>query len=202
MTGRGTRGQHMRVSMTRSRLGWRVAAAALVLPVGLMVAGTSQAQTVTGTAGPASASVRSADTAGARPADTASDRAVATSLPPGVRQVCGTPKPGHMACLALLRTNLHGQGDGVRPDLVAPEVYNPADLQSAYNLTAASASDGAGETVAVVDAQNDTVVSGHCCLRHARLTRGPMTGRPFRPAGRGRRPPRPRPGPAGRTRRR
>jgi Ricin-type beta-trefoil lectin domain/Putative Ig domain/Subtilase family len=148
----------MRVSMTRSRLGWRVAAAALVLPVGLMVAGTSQAQTVTGsvaTARPASASVRSADTTGARLADTASARAVATSLPPGVRQVCGTPKPGHMACLALLRTNLHGQGDGVRPDLVAPEVYNPADLQSAYNLTAASASAGVGETVAVVDAQND-----------------------------------------------
>jgi len=36
-----------------------------------------------------------------------------------------------------------------------PAGYGPADLQSAYNLTSASANAGSGETVAIVDAYND-----------------------------------------------
>src|SRR5947209_19878720 len=48
----------------------------------------------------------------------------------------------------------------IRADLIAPLVdgpagYNPSDLQSAYNLTSASATAGAGQTVAIVDAFDD-----------------------------------------------
>jgi subtilase family serine protease len=38
---------------------------------------------------------------------------------------------------------------------VTPAGYGPADLQQAYNLTAASAADGGGKTVAIVDAYDD-----------------------------------------------
>jgi subtilase family serine protease len=38
---------------------------------------------------------------------------------------------------------------------VTPAGYGPADLQSAYGLGSASATDGAGRTVAIVDAYND-----------------------------------------------
>ncbi len=46
------------------------------------------------------------------------------------------------------------KGAGVNPD-VAPVAYGPADLQSAYNLAAASASNGTGVTIAIVDAYDD-----------------------------------------------
>ena len=51
------------------------------------------------------------------------------------------------ACNALLRT------DKVSPAATTPTGYGPADLQSAYNLPSATA--GAGQTVAIVDAYND-----------------------------------------------
>ncbi len=41
------------------------------------------------------------------------------------------------------------------PAPVTPSGYSPADLQQAYNLTAASATDGKGKTVAIVDAYDD-----------------------------------------------
>lgn len=37
----------------------------------------------------------------------------------------------------------------------SPSGYGPADLQSAYNLAAASSANGAGQTIAIVDAYND-----------------------------------------------
>jgi subtilase family serine protease len=45
--------------------------------------------------------------------------------------------------------------NGGAATLVAPAGYGPAELQSAYNLTTASADNGKGETVAVVDADDD-----------------------------------------------
>ena len=69
--------------------------------------------------------------------------------PPGpYRAVCGPPATGFASCHALLR-------DGVTSSATNPAGYHPADLQSAYNLATASANDGAGQTVAIVDAYND-----------------------------------------------
>jgi hypothetical protein len=63
---------------------------------------------------------------------------------------------GKESCFALKR-------DGVRPSIasVSPNAipsgvgFGPSQLQSAYNLTSASAADGAGRTVALVDAYDD-----------------------------------------------
>jgi ricin-type beta-trefoil lectin protein/putative Ig domain-containing protein len=151
----------MRMSITRSGLAWRAAVAVLALPLGLTVAAAGQSQAATQTTAVVRQNVAAphATTPNPATAHATTQRATtphASTLPPGVRQVCPKPKPGQMACLALLRTNLHSAtGHGLRPDLVAPEVYNPANLQSAYNLSSASASAGKGETVAVIDAYND-----------------------------------------------
>jgi hypothetical protein len=86
-------------------------------------------------------------------AHSAAAKAHGWSLPAGIHQVCPTPdKPGEVACFALIRGSGHGT---VHPDLIGPSAYQPSDLQSAYNLTTASAADGAGMTVAVVDAGDD-----------------------------------------------
>ncbi|MEY9946003.1 putative Ig domain-containing protein [Kitasatospora sp. GAS1066B] len=73
-----------------------------------------------------------------------------------VKHVCAAPThPGEMACLALARTNVtqpHAFAlHAVSPN-ATPSGYGPSDLQSAYNLPA---NGGAGQTVAIVDAQDD-----------------------------------------------
>ncbi|GAB2699223.1 S53 family peptidase [Kitasatospora kifunensis] len=75
---------------------------------------------------------------------------------------CADPLPGHLACNALRVTGgtvkAHAKGlGGARAARAAGSVsgFGPADIQSAYNLTSAAASNGAGETVAIVDAQDD-----------------------------------------------
>ncbi len=69
--------------------------------------------------------------------------------PPGAyHAVCAAPTIGYASCHALLR-------DNVTSSSTNPAGYHPADLQSAYNLTTASANDGAGQTVGIVDAYND-----------------------------------------------
>lgn len=76
-------------------------------------------------------------------------------LPSGTRQACAAPtRIGQEACMLFL----HGAAAKVgaaSPLAPVPSAYAPADLQSAYNLTAASAADGTGETVAIVDAFGD-----------------------------------------------
>ncbi|WP_083975355.1 putative Ig domain-containing protein [Kitasatospora mediocidica] len=80
--------------------------------------------------------------------------AASASTPAGpagitVARSCAEPThPGEMACLALKRTDVHESA------LAAPAVpsgYGPGDLTSAYNLP----SGGSGQTVAIVDAQDD-----------------------------------------------
>jgi putative Ig domain-containing protein len=66
-----------------------------------------------------------------------------------------TTKPGMMACMSLIRTNVaHVSQKTLGPD-AAPvgDGYGPSNLESAYNLP--SSTDGSGMTVAVVDAYND-----------------------------------------------
>ena len=66
-----------------------------------------------------------------------------------VARACAAPtRPGMMACLALRRTDVH-EGALLAP--AVPSGYGPSDLASAYNLP----SGGSGQTVAIVDAQDD-----------------------------------------------
>ena len=60
---------------------------------------------------------------------------------------------GHQSCFALKRNGVHPAPAGVSPNAIPSGVgYGPSQLQSAYNLTSASASNGAGRTIALVDA--------------------------------------------------
>jgi putative Ig domain-containing protein len=62
---------------------------------------------------------------------------------------------GQLHCLVIKNTAAHPTAQNVRPGSLEGSGYGPSDFQSAYNLTAASASDGSGTTVAIVDAYND-----------------------------------------------
>ena len=75
---------------------------------------------------------------------------------------CARPaKAGYMACDALRVTG--GTVNAKAHGIVSPHAtadasvsgYGPADIQSAYNLASAAAANGSGETVALVDAQDD-----------------------------------------------
>ena len=124
----------MRVRQRRRQLAGALAAAVAV--AGLVGLGVSP-----------SASASPTRTA-ARTAETASK-----PLPAGERQVCPTPtSPGVMACLSVIKS---GTRAAFRPDLVNPFAYQPADLQKAYNLVAASKGRGKGMTVAIVDGGDD-----------------------------------------------
>src|SRR5947209_841902 len=46
---------------------------------------------------------------------------------------------------------IHGKPDGASPN-VTPSGYGPSQLRTAYNLTTASANNGAGKVIAIVDA--------------------------------------------------
>jgi subtilase family serine protease len=60
-------------------------------------------------------------------------------------------RPGRATCNERILAD-----DARRPTVNSGESgYGPADLQAAYGLTAASASEGAGQTIAVIEAYND-----------------------------------------------
>ena len=66
------------------------------------------------------------------------------------------PTAHHQACFALRRDGVQARSAGASPDAIPSGVgYGPSQLQSAYNLTSASAADGTGRTVAIVDAYDD-----------------------------------------------
>ena len=58
-------------------------------------------------------------------------------------------------CDALLRTDVAPKLQAALAADTTPAGYGPSSLQSAYDLTALSAANGSGETVAIVDAYND-----------------------------------------------
>lgn len=80
-----------------------------------------------------------------------------------VEAVCSqAPSVGAASCHAIKLLNphanwhgVHGNGKGPSATASSPSGYFPADLQSAYGLTSASATGGEGQTVAIVDAYND-----------------------------------------------
>jgi Putative Ig domain len=64
--------------------------------------------------------------------------------------------PGKKHCLVIKNTAAHPTAQTVRPNAIpSGDGYGPSQFQAAYNLAAASAADGSGTTVAVVDAYND-----------------------------------------------
>jgi len=65
-------------------------------------------------------------------------------------KACATATKGFASCFAVVAHHA-----GITPHAASPTGYGPADLQSAYNLVAASASQGAGRTIAIVDAYDD-----------------------------------------------
>jgi len=63
---------------------------------------------------------------------------------------------GKESCFALKRDGISPLAASASPDAIPSGYgYGPSNLQSAYDLTSASASDGSGRTVALVDAYND-----------------------------------------------
>lgn len=72
-------------------------------------------------------------------------------LPGHVEPLCGPPKPHEVTCFGLRRTDVTAR-KGLRAAGDAPEGFGPADLRSAYGLTADG---GAGKTIAVVDAYDN-----------------------------------------------
>jgi subtilase family serine protease len=66
--------------------------------------------------------------------------------------VCGPAVPGSFRCHALVRTDLKPDAN---PHPSTIQGYKPADLLDAYKLSAASKSGGSGQTVAIVDPNDD-----------------------------------------------
>jgi subtilase family serine protease len=90
-------------------------------------------------------------------ADAASSTKVTWTATP-----CATPKKaGELACDSLRvtgGTTAFQKAHGITPqaaDAATPSGYGPSDLQSAYGLTSASANNGSGQTIAIVDAYDD-----------------------------------------------
>jgi hypothetical protein len=77
-----------------------------------------------------------------------------SGLPAGTKEACAAPTGLYQEQCASF---VHGRGTAARAAASAPSTipYAPSDLQSAYNLAAASAADGTGVRVAIVDAYAD-----------------------------------------------
>ncbi|MDH6218590.1 S53 family peptidase [Streptomyces pseudovenezuelae] len=117
-----------------------------------------------GTAAAATAALLLAGFGTAVQADAASSAATAKAT--WTATPCATPQhKGELACNSYRVTGgltayqkEQAKITGVTPkaaDAATPSGYGPTDLQSAYGLTSAAASNGAGETIAIVDAYND-----------------------------------------------
>jgi hypothetical protein len=72
------------------------------------------------------------------------------------QRLCSAAAPGHMACFAIRQVNPNEPAtivpNSINPN-VTPSGYGPSSLQSAYALPSSTA--GSGQTVAIVDAQDD-----------------------------------------------
>jgi subtilase family serine protease len=77
----------------------------------------------------------------------------AAAAAPNYTDVCPPVPAGYDRCEALVRTDVGAADRG--PLELSPTGYSPANLQAAYNLAAAAAAGGSGQTVALVDAYND-----------------------------------------------
>lgn len=69
--------------------------------------------------------------------------------------VCPAASAGNVRCHSLVAVENTAQGTAQAFTTTTPSGYGPADLQSAYALAAASATNGTGATIAIVDAYDD-----------------------------------------------
>jgi Putative Ig domain len=129
-------------------MGWSIKKGTLVLAAGALTLGSLASASVA-----QAASSSHPRLAGARLSAINAD---GTTRSGKVRHACSAPsRPGRMTCLALERTGTPQEARAaLHPDTAPTGVgYGPSDLRSAYHLPSATA--GAGQTVAVVDAYND-----------------------------------------------
>jgi hypothetical protein len=89
-------------------------------------------------------------------AQAAPDTATGTAGQATAKAACSKPLfPGAPVCYSLIRTDVHAvHADAIAPD-ATPSGYGPSDLQSAYNIASAAASNGGGATVAVMELADD-----------------------------------------------
>jgi len=114
-----------------------------VIAAGALVTGGMMA------AAPTFAVTAPASSSAAAPAVTGNGTAATGTKVGNSQHLCAAPSKGLMSCLALARTNV-AHHLGITP-LATPSGYGPSDLKSAYALPTG----GSGETVAIVDAQDD-----------------------------------------------
>lgn len=73
-----------------------------------------------------------------------------TGITQANERVCGVPASGRAACMAIRHLGKAG-----KPGSPTPVSYGAAELQAAYGLTSVAQSNGAGATVAIVDAYDN-----------------------------------------------
>ena len=136
---------------------WCIPLAALAIALGPALAAGSASAAVTSvttaTPSPSASALIASETAH----DAHASQPAQTSANSGFSHACAAViVVGKQSCLALKRDGIHPMVASVSPDAIpAGFGYGPSQLQSAYALTSASASDGSGRTIALVDAYND-----------------------------------------------
>ena len=118
------------------------------LSISALATSTASAATVSPSA--AASQLIAAEAAGSahasQPAPTAANSGASRACPSVI-------VVGRQSCFALERAGVHPAAAGTSPNAIPAGVGSgPSQLQSAYALTSASASNGAGRTVALVDA--------------------------------------------------
>ncbi|HEX4087117.1 MAG TPA: hypothetical protein VHZ33_00300, partial [Trebonia sp.] len=136
---------------SRLRLAVGGAAALLVIAATGATAGTAVAAPSSSPSPSAAALIASEAAHGAH-----ASQPTRTAANSGFRHTCrAVIVVGKQSCLTLKRDGINPKAANVTPDAIpAGYGYGPSQLQSAYDLTAASASDGSGRTIALVDAYN------------------------------------------------
>ena len=130
-----------------------VCAVSLLVAVGALSAASSPAVASTGTApapttqAVATPAVATAPVSHAKPAGEAPSAASMASLKDDASESVCAPATGRRAsCASEVLTDVSPLATGT------PQGYSPSSLQAAYAITSASATNGAGQTVAVIDA--------------------------------------------------
>jgi hypothetical protein len=149
---------------------WYIPLAALAIALSpALAAGGASAATIATAAAPSS-SASSALIASEAAHDAHASQPALTTANAGFSHACrAVLVVGRQSCFALKRDGVHAAAASVTPDAIpAGYGYGPSQLQSAYNLTSASASDGSGRTIALVDAYDDpTAASDLAAYRSA-----------------------------------
>jgi subtilase family serine protease len=128
----------------------------IITPIALLIAGILAAVPATAMAATSAAPKPAAASSGPAKSTLAITPAT-TATPSSWKYACGDVKSASkFSCLSIKNTAGHPSAQTVRPGAIpSGEGYGPTQLQAAYDLTSASADDGSGTTVALIDAYND-----------------------------------------------